>query len=399
MVPFINKEIKTISKDLILTIGSIRAFYIIVTYNDFKTPQNKLDLFTNFKKCLIELITYEVSEKENLCYDILREYFEFYAEYNLLIDGLKFFEKYPDFIKISKFTSLKAFLFYFAYQSKRYTSPMVKELLSQELLNTEIKNPKEYLDFCMYCFFKGLYYIEKKNYFMATYLYCAAVHIGLRNPFENVYILNEFSIQMIRVLCFLKGLSDFDITNYLFKSHSRIAKLSDEQMKYGNIDECLSYLRKDKIDFDSFNNFIKSNKDIYNDYKLIGLKNEASEILMFLKVKDNLKLYKRIKLTKLAQITNIEFNKLIKVIKKKCMEGELNVKYDEESDVIEVFDIDPGMKENAKKTQNLYKSIIEGNKNYFISIRDKKLKELNHEGNFNENMIVNAYYDDEDDDD
>ena len=395
MIDFINKKIKIISKDLILTIGSLRTFYFILINNDFKTANNKLQILNDFKKNLIELITYELSEKDSICLNILREYFEFYAEYNLLNDGLKFFEKYPDFIKTPKFTSVKTFLFYFAYQTKKFTSPMIKELLSQKLLNAEITKPKEYLDFCMYCFFKGLYFIEKKNYFMATYLYCSVVHMGLTNSYEELYIFNEFSIQMVRALWFLKGLSDFDITNYLFKSKSRIAKLSDEKMQFENIDECLAYLRKDKIDLDIFNNFIKNNKDIYNDYKLIGLKNEAIEMLTLLKIKENLKMYKRIKLTKLSQIIKIEFNNLIKVIKKKCMEGELNLKYDEESDIIEVFDVDPGMKENVKKSQDLYKNIIEGNKNYFINLRDKKLKQLNHEGNLNENMIINAY--DEDD--
>ena len=292
MIASINKEIKIISKDLILTIGSLRTFYFILINNDFKTANNKLQFLNDFKKNLIELITYELSEKDSICLNILREYFEFYAEYNLLNDGLKYFEKYPDFIKTPKFTSVKTFLFYFAYQTKKFTSPMIKELLSQKLLSAEITKPKEYLDFCMYCFFKGLYFIEKKNYFMATYLYCSVVHMGLTNSYEELYIFNEFSIQMIRALCFLKGLSDFDITNYLFQSKSRIAKLSDEKMQFENIDECLAYLRKDKIDLDIFNNFIKNNKDIYNDYKLIGLKNEATEMLTLLKIKENLKMYK-----------------------------------------------------------------------------------------------------------
>ena len=222
MVAFINKEIRIVSKDLILTIGSLRTFYIIMMLSDFKTVNNKLNILNGFIKSLIELITYEVSEKDEICLDILREYFQFYAEYNLLNDGLKYFEKYSDFIKIPKFTSVKAFLFYFAYQTKKYTSPIVKELLSQELLSAEITNPKEYLEFSMYCFFKGLYFIEKKNYFMATYLYCSAVHMGLRNSYEEVYIFNEFSIQMIRSLCFLKGLSDFNITNYLFKANQEL---------------------------------------------------------------------------------------------------------------------------------------------------------------------------------
>ena len=79
---------------------------------------------------------------------------------------------------------------------------------------------------------------------------------------------------MISALCFLKDLYDFDITDYLFKSQSRISKLIDETMQFENIDECLVYLRKDKIDLDSFNSFIKNNKDIYCYYKLIGLNNE-----------------------------------------------------------------------------------------------------------------------------
>jgi hypothetical protein len=45
-------------------------------------------------------------------------------------------------------------------------------------------------------------------------------------------------------------------------------------MQLENIDECLAYLRKDKIDLDIFNNFFKNNKDIYNDYKLILLNNK-----------------------------------------------------------------------------------------------------------------------------
>ena len=94
------------------------------------------------------------------------------------------------------------------------------------------------------------------------------------------------------------------------------------------------------------------------------------------KLREKLSLYKKIKLTKLVQLIEVDFKDLLRTIKKKCIEGELNVKYDEETDVLEVLDIDPGKLENVKKTQELYKQVIEGNKNIFISTRDKKLKEL-----------------------
>ena len=400
---FIHKEIKSISENLELSIASIQSYIILLNFKKIKSAEEKLALLKNFKGDLIQLITYDLFDKYHICLDILREYFEFFAIYEDIFfeEGIKLFSSFKDCIKNQKFNSLKAFLFYFAYQSKKFGSSMVKELLSQELLTAEITDPKVYLDFSMYCFFKGLYYIEKKNYFLATYLFCTPVKMGLNNYLESIIVFNEYTIQMIKALCFLKPLTDFDITNYLFKEKSRFSGF-EVKTTYEDIDDCLVFLRKDRIDYDNFTNFLKKNKELYQDYKLIGLKNEAKEMLILKKIKEELKFYKKIKLAKLSQKANIEFNLLIKVIKKKCIAGELNVKYDEENDVLEVFDVDPGMKENVKKTQDLYKSIIEGNKNYFINLRDKKLNELNGGGKINiikDKFIYNVNDEDEDDED
>ena len=350
-----------------------------------------------------EIITYELFEKEESCRDILREYFEFFAQHNLFKEGLKFFEYFSFYIKNQKFNSVKSYLFYFSYQLKKYSSATVKELLSQQLLNAQITDPKEYLDFCVYCFFRGLHYIENKNFFIASYLYCTAAKIGLNNQLEGIIVLNEYSLQMIRALCFLKLLSDFNVNEFLFKS-TKYAKNYETKTGIEDIDICLSFIRKEKIDLETFEKFLKIYKEAYQAYKLIGLKNLAKDMIMLGIIKENLKIYKRIKLTKLAQMTNIEYNTLLKVIKKKCLEGELNVKYDEESDVIEVFDLDQGLKENVNKTQELYKIIIEGNKDYFLTLRDNKLKALNNEGKqdmiINNQMIEqNIFYDEDDDDD
>ena len=95
---------------------------------------------------------------------------------------------------------------------------------------------------------------------MPSYLYCAAVKMGLNNRSENMFVFNEFSIQMIRTLCFLKGLSDFDIPQFLFGKKKGNILYFEEAMKFEKMDECLSYLRKEKIDLDNFNNFVKTNK-------------------------------------------------------------------------------------------------------------------------------------------
>lgn len=355
-----------------------------------------MDYLNSIKKYILSLINYETFKSGNACMIILREYFELYSQFDeLYIEGLKIFEKFTEIIKQREFNSLKAFLFFFAYQTKRYSSPAVKELLNQEFITACITEKEEYVDFCMYCFFKGLYLIEKKNYFMASYLYCAAIEMGLNNHSENIFVFNNFSIQMLKTLCFLKHLSDFNVTEYLFKKKLGQFKYYADKMEYDKIDVCFDYLMKQKIDLEYFYNFLKMNKDFDKNNKLIGLRNEAEEMLIFRKIKDIIKMYKKIKLTKLSEYTDIDFNILMKIIKKKCLEGEINVKYDEENDAIEVFDINPGKKEKIKKVQELYKSIIEGNKDYFISLRDKKLTEMHIEGNIN---IINNYNDDDDDD-
>ena len=336
----------------------------------------------SFKDDLIQLITLEVFNKfPDEALNILRHFFEFYASHDeLLIEGIKFFSLFPNFIKVQKFNSIKAFLFYFAYQTKKFNFTLVKELLGQELLNVNIIDPKVYLDFCMFCFYKGLYYIEKKNYFMACYLYCAAINMGIHRNFEDCKVFNNFSIQMLRSLCFLKSLTDFDIKNYLNKEHNRMNHdNSIFSIKYEDINDYFNYILKEKNELENLNALVKSNKDLLNNHKLKGLKNEAEEALMFNKIKDTLCLYKKIKMGKLSQKCQIEFNDLMKVMKKKVISGEINIKYDESTDEVEVFDIDPGLKERVQKTKELYRKIIDGNKNLFINLRDRKMDEMSGE--------------------
>ena len=71
------------------------------------------------------------------------------------------------------------------------------------------------------------------------------------------------------------------------------------------------------------------------------------------------------------------------------MEGEINIKYDEATDILEVFDLDPGLKEKVQKTKELYKNIIEANKNLFIHLREKKMKELSENKMTKEEMEIN----------
>ena len=331
------------------------------------------------KNAVIQLITLEFFNKfSDEALDVLRHFFCFYADHDeLFIEGIKFFSLFPEIIKSQRFNSLKSFLFYFAYQTKRYNFPLVKVLFEQELINTNIVDPKVYLEFCMYCFYMGLYHIEKKDFFLASYLYCISVKMGLEGNYDDTKLFNQFSLQMIRSLCFLKSLTSFDIKNYLFKE-SRLSHFYNEAnfIQYENIAELFNYIKNEKVDLKSLKELEKANKNMIHDYKLQGLKNEAEEEIIFRAIKEILSIYKKINMSKLAQKTQIEFDDIVKVMKKKVMSGEINIKYDVSTDVVEVFDIDPGLKERVQRVKNLYAKVVEANKNLFVNIKDKKMNEM-----------------------
>ena len=351
----------------------------------------------SFTPELVTIITFEFYSKSNSeANDVFRQFFSFYAsneEYYK--EGLKFFSRFPAFIKAQSFNSIKAFLFYFAYQSKKFGSEEVKILLNQKLINALISDNKSYLDFCMYTFYRGLYYIENKDFYMASYYYCSSVVMGIKGNQNNMKLLNGFNSQMIRSLCLLKYLTNFDISSALFRDSKFHRRFDDYLLiEHQDVAFCLDFIKEGKKDLKSFKEFVEQNKDNLNNCGLKGLTKVAEEEIIFGMIKDFLKIYKRTRAMKLCQVTQLDFNVLIKILKKKVLEGEISVKYDESEEVIEVLDIDPGLKEKVQKNKELYEKIMEGNKNLFMDLKNKKLDKLSGKANQMEvNIIENQMYD------
>jgi hypothetical protein len=226
----------------------------------------------------------------------------------------------------------------------------------------------------MYCFYRGIYYLEKKDYYMTSYFYCVAVQMGLKS--KNYKLLNGFSCQMIRSLCFLKILSNYKIKEALAKE-SRFRNFDDTSLiEHQDVSYCLNFINKQKVELKEFKEFLKEEEDNIKRCSLQGLKRAAEEELIFKILKEILTIYKRIKMTKIAQMKQLEVKDIMRVLKKKVLEGEINIKYDESEDIIETFDVDPGIKERVKKTSELFEKIIDGNKNMFVSLKIKKAELL-----------------------
>lgn len=308
---------------------------------------------------------------------LLREFFTFFANNEIYYgDAINFFSLFSQKIKQQRFHPIKAFLFYFAYQTKNYSSPLVKELLGQNILSALIIDNKTYLDFCLYCFYRGIYSLEQKDYYMTTYYYCSAIESGFKKNMNDIKFINGFTSQMLRSLCFLRYLTNFNIKSALNKDN-RFNKVDNINLiDHQDIAFCFEFLNKDKNDLKIFNEFVKEEQENIIKCSLQGLYTAAREELIIKIIKDMLKMYKKIKMTKIAEKQKLEVNEIMKVLKKKVLEGEINIKYDEAEDIIEVFDVDPGLKEKVKKTNDLYQKIIEGNKNMFMELKTKKMDQM-----------------------
>lgn len=209
---------------------------------------------------------------------------------------------------------------------------------------------------------------------MTSYFYCMPIQIGLKA--KNGKLINNFTAQMLRSLCFLRILSNFRIKEAI-NYESRFRSFDELTMiEYQDVSFCINFITKSKIDLKDFRDFIKEEDENIKKCSLQGLKQAAEEELIFQILKEILKVYKKIKMTKIAQLKKLEVRDIMKVLKKKVLAGEINVKYDESEDIIETFDVDPGAKERVKKTAELYEKIINGNKNMFNTLKNKKLDQL-----------------------
>ena len=354
----------------------MEVLYILIENKKYKDKNEKQDFLISLKPTLLELINQktitECKEQINL---LFKTYFTFFANNDdLLIEGLNFFTSFEDCIKSLKFISLKAFLFYFAFQTNRYTSPAVKELINQQLLIAEINDTNIYIDFCMYCFYKGLYLLSKKNYTMTTYNFVVAVSLGISTK-DGSFILNSFNVQMLKYLCFLQFLSDLDISSYLVREKSGIEaqmRLGEEKTGNKEIDIYLDFVKSKNKSYDNFKIFCKQIENDIKNYKLTGLKDAAEEEIIFKKVKEYLSMFKKVKLSKVSTAIKIDFPLCLNILKKKVIEGKINIKYDEIEDIVEVFDIDQGTQESFDNNKELYKQLINANKNFFVCIKQKK---------------------------
>ena len=126
--------------------AALKAYFILLNIKEksFKDSKERLEFLESFKSDLVQMINQQIYLDDlKEAFSLLRYFFQFYASNSqYFIEGLKFFSLFTEIIKLQEFNSIKAFLFYFAYQTRKYSSEPVKELLSQNLLKATIFDNK-----------------------------------------------------------------------------------------------------------------------------------------------------------------------------------------------------------------------------------------------------------------
>lgn len=278
---------------------------------------------------------------------------------------------------------------------------MVKELLSQHLLFTTLTEPGIYLDFSMYCFYRGMYYLEKKNYFFTAYYFSVPTSLY---KIEKASLINDFTIQMLKSLYFLKILSDFDIVSIFLRREGRGGNMFREEcIGKKELDQLIELIKSSSpITLEHFASFCSQYGEEIKKSKLTGLKQAAEEELRFKEIQEQLINYKRISLSKLVTELKRDYNDCLFILKKKVIEGRIKIKFDEEENIIEVIDATPRNKKQAEESQKLYQILLESNKNLFVYLKnrqekaieleklpaDEKLMELKQEEAFENDMDI-----------
>ena len=135
--------------------------FLILGNKKFKNNEEKTYLIP-LKPFLLGNITQKIiCERKEKTNPLFKIYFSFFSSNtNLLLKGLKSFSLFEDYMKSSKFNSLKAIFFISSFKLIVISFKLDNIIKSTIIINY----PNIYLDFCMYCFYKGLYLLSLKNY-------------------------------------------------------------------------------------------------------------------------------------------------------------------------------------------------------------------------------------------
>ena len=238
----------------------------------------------------------------------------------------------------------------------------IDELLNELIIKTNFKDQSESLFFSVYSFYKGQILLNKENFILACLSFGYSV-IHIHN--NKLNYIDLFQIECVKRLCF-----------FFFFFNNILSKI----MEIKNFPELKPYLEYASINdnnFQTFELFIQEYKHEIKKSKLIGLCKIILKELRFKFIQKYLKKFTRIKLTKLSQLTNIQYPTLKNILEWKVCKNKINIKFDEVEDIIEIIDSEIGS--SLEELRKYYSYLTQISTELYIYDKNKieNLKQFN----------------------
>lgn len=377
VMPEIIKFITQKKKNVLESQTLIKCFTISFHYHiafdlkknskgQYKNEEEANKLFPTIQEFFSSITDIEFSGL-NLVHanDLFRSIFKYFFDKNLYKQGYDYFKQFTNFIKYPKFNSIQAFVLYFAARLQNYSDQIIQDLLRAFLVQGNINDYELYGDFCMFCFYKGTYFLEKRDYLLAAYIYLTSVNLAF--SIHETVLLNAFQTVMIKRLFFILGILEYNPFNEFIKvKHTYLSKEID-LYKY------LKYMKDCKFNkIQEFSQIISDLSESIQKTDLKGLVDLCYKEVFLRNIKDILYNYKRIRGGVLADLIKKDLEEVLYVLKEKTMEGKISVKYDEVNDVIEVIDLDLGNEQFVERSKLLYQTLLDALKETHISLKKNK---------------------------
>ena len=350
--------------------SNIKIYCIFAIYCFFES-NNNLNVVSNEK--LLPIFSQLIDEniiKNNgdIVNNILNNFIEYFLKYKKYSEGKNYFLQLVKFLQKLEFHYIKAFTLYFAFLAKDYRR--LDELLSELIIKTDFKSQEESHYFSLYSFYKGEILLIKEKFILASLSYGYSVIHVLNN---KINIIDQCQIECIKRLCLLKGILPSDFSNIFNDILTKIIPL--EGMK--ELKPYLEYFKKNDDDPQNFASFIIKNQQEIKKSKIFGLCKIILKELRFKFIQKYLKKFTRIKLTKLSQLTNIQYPTLKNILEWKVCKNKINIKFDEVEDIIEIIDSEIGS--SLEELRKYYSYLTQISTELYIYDKNKieNLKQFN----------------------
>lgn len=260
---------------------------------------------------------------------------------------------------------------FFAYVTKNFEG--IEDLLTQYVYATNYTTQAENRNFCLFCFYKGLIYLYKKDFTLATFSFLSCC----QNKMNRGLILFDFlQFEAIKHLIFLYVLVDNELQSKIRDLFDRFSCLSGVEglEKYIALFNSLKVKTK-RDNHAELDSFIAENNKILEKDKLLGLANIALRELKFSCIKNILKKFSKITAKKLSALSSINEPEVIQILKFYTLKGRIVVRYDGADGIIEVINAGNNDFRSIEELKQYYEYLNNFSKS-FLAYDAKKIQDL-----------------------